>query len=85
MGRMIRLGKDGHELDAYSPKGKAKGGLVVVQRFSRHESCQARRDNSLPSYKVVAPAIFGHSINVTLAYSEIEKGAVPRLAAEHWP
>ena len=77
---MIRLkAKDGHELDAYlaEPKGKPKGGLVVVQEIfgvTNHIKRVADRFAS-EGYKVVAPAMFDRvERNVALDYSEIEKG-----------
>ena len=80
MGKMIKLkAKDGHELDAYlaEPKGKAKGGIVVVQEiFGVTNHIKRVADQfAAKGYKVVAPAMFDRvERNVTLAYSEIEKG-----------
>jgi carboxymethylenebutenolidase len=80
MGNMIRLkAKDGHELDAYvaEPKGKAKSGLVVVQEIFGVTNHIKRVADQFASYgyKVVAPAMFDRvERNVTLGYSEIEKG-----------
>jgi len=77
---MIRLtAKDGHELDAYlaEPKGKPKGGLVVVQEiFGVTKHIKRVADQyAARGYKVVAPAMFDRvERNVTLDYSEIEKG-----------
>ena len=80
MGKMIRLkAKDGHELDAYlvEPGGKAKGGVVVVQEIfgvTNHIKRVADRF-AAKRYKVVAPAMFDRvERNVTLEYSEIDKG-----------
>jgi carboxymethylenebutenolidase len=80
MGTMIRLkAKDGHELDAYvaEAKGKAKGGVVVVQEIfgvTNHVKRVADRF-AAEGYKVVAPAMFDRvERGVTLDYSEIEKG-----------
>ena len=80
MGKMIRLtAKDGHELGAYvvEPKGKAKGGVVVVQEIfgvTKHIERVADRF-AAEGYKVVAPAMFDRvERSVTLEYSEIEKG-----------
>jgi carboxymethylenebutenolidase len=77
---MIRLkAKDGHELDAYlaAPKGKPKGGLVVVQEiFGVTNHIKRVADQfAARGYKVVAPAMFDRvERKVTLDYSEIEKG-----------
>jgi carboxymethylenebutenolidase len=77
---MIRLkAKDGHELDAYlaEPKGKPKGGLVVVQEIfgvTNHIKRVADRF-AAEGYKVVAPAMFDRvERDVALDYSEIGKG-----------
>ena len=80
MGKMIRLtGKDGHELDAYvaEPTGPAKGGIVVVQEIFGVTNHIKRVADTFASYgyRVVAPAMFDRvERNVTLAYSEIDKG-----------
>ena len=80
MGKMIRLkAEDGHEVDAYvaEPKGKAKGGIVVVQEIFGVTNHIKRVADQFAShgYRVVAPAMFDRvERNVTLAYSEIEKG-----------
>jgi carboxymethylenebutenolidase len=80
MGKMIRLkAKDGHELDAYlaEPKGKAKGGIVVVQEiFGVTNHIERVADQfAAQGYTVVAPAMFDRvERGVTLEYSEIEKG-----------
>jgi carboxymethylenebutenolidase len=80
MGQMIRLkAKDGHELDAYlaEPKGKAKGGIVVVQEiFGVTNHIKRVADQfAAQGYRVVAPAMFDRvESGVTLEYSEIEKG-----------
>jgi carboxymethylenebutenolidase len=80
MGKMIKLkAKDGHELGAYvvEPKGKARGGVVVVQEIfgvTKHIERVADRFAE-KGYKVVAPAMFDRvERNVTIDYSEIEKG-----------
>jgi carboxymethylenebutenolidase len=80
MSKMIRLkAKDGHELDAYlaEPKGKPKGGLVVVQEIfgvTNHIKRVADRF-AAEGYKVVAPAMFDRvERDVALDYSEIGKG-----------
>jgi len=80
MGTTIKLkAKDGHELDAYlvQPQGSAKGGVVVVQEiFGVTEHIKRVADQfASHGYRVVAPAMFDRvERNVTLAYSEIEKG-----------
>jgi carboxymethylenebutenolidase len=87
---MIRLkAKDGHELDAYlaEPKGKPKGGLVVVQEiFGVTNHIKRVADQyAARGYKVVAPAMFDRvERNVTLDYSEIEKGRELMRKLE-WP
>lgn len=90
MGKMIRLkAKDGHELDAYvgEPKGKARGGLVVVQEiFGVTKHIKRVADQyAAQGYKVVAPAMFDRvERNVALDYSEIEKGRAYMQQLE-WP
>jgi carboxymethylenebutenolidase len=80
MGKMIKLkAEDGHELDAYvaEPKGKAKGGIVLVQEiFGVTNHIKRVADQfAAKGYEVVAPAMFDRvERNVTLEYSEIEKG-----------
>lgn len=80
MGKMILLkAKDGHELDAYlaQAKGQAKGGIVVVQEIFGVTNHIKRVADQFAShgYRVIAPAMFDRvERNVTLAYSEIEKG-----------
>ena len=80
MGTMTKLkAKDGHELDAYlaQAKGHVKGGIVVVQEIFGVTNHIKRVADQFAShgYKVVAPAMFDRAErNVTLAYSEIEKG-----------
>jgi carboxymethylenebutenolidase len=90
MGKMIKLkAKDGHELDAYlaEPKGKAKGGIVVVQEiFGVTNHIKRVADQfAAKGYKVVAPAMFDRvERNVTLEYSEIEKGRA-YMQRLQWP
>ncbi|HVJ30126.1 MAG TPA: dienelactone hydrolase family protein [Gammaproteobacteria bacterium] len=90
MGTMIKLkAKDGHELDAYlaAPKGRAKGGIVVVQEiFGVTNHIERVADQfAANGYKVVAPAMFDRvERNVTLAYSEIDKGREYMRRLE-WP
>jgi carboxymethylenebutenolidase len=80
MGKMIRLkAKDGHELDAYlaEPRGKPKGGVVIVQEiFGVTNHIKRVADQyAARGYKVVAPAMFDRvERNVALDYSDIEKG-----------
>ena len=80
MGTMTKLkAKDGHELDAYhaQPKGQASGGIVVVQEiFGVTNHIKRVADQfAAKGYKVIAPAMFDRvERNVTLAYSEIDKG-----------
>jgi carboxymethylenebutenolidase len=80
MGQVIRLAaEDTHELDAYvvEPKGKAKGGVVVVQEiFGVTGHIKRVADQyAAKGYKVVAPAMFDRvERGVELAYTEIEKG-----------
>ncbi|HEY3516825.1 MAG TPA: dienelactone hydrolase family protein [Gammaproteobacteria bacterium] len=87
---MIRLkANNGHELDAYlaEPQGKAKGGIVVVQEiFGVTNHIKRIADQFAASgYKVVAPAMFDRvERNVTLAYSEIDKGREYMRRLE-WP
>jgi carboxymethylenebutenolidase len=90
MGKMIRLkAKDGHELDAYfaEPNGKPKGGLVIVQEiFGVTNHIKRIADQyAARGYEVVAPAMFDRvERNVTLDYSEIEKGREYMRKLE-WP
>ena len=90
MRKMVRLkAKDGHELDAYlaEPKGKPKGGLVVVQEiFGVTNHIKRVADQyAARGYKVVAPAMFDRvERNVTLDYSEIEKGR-EHMRKLQWP
>ena len=85
MGKMIRLkAKDGHELDAYvaEPKGKAKGGIVVVQEiFGVTNHIKRVADQyAAQGYKAIAPAMFDRvERNVTLDYSRDREG--PRVHA----
>src|SRR4029453_18991581 len=82
MGTMVRLkAKDGHALDAYlaEPKEQANGGIVVVQEIFGVTNHIKRVADQFAShgYRVIAPAMFDRvERNVTLAYSEIEKGRV---------
>jgi carboxymethylenebutenolidase len=90
MGNNVRLkAADGHELDAYvaEPKGKAEGGLVVVQEIfgvTGHIRRVAEQYAG-QGYKTIAPAMFDRvQRNVELDYKEIETGRalMQKLA---WP
>ena len=90
MGKMIRLtAKDGHELDAYvaEPKGEARGGIVVVQEiFGVTNHIKRVADQyAAKGYKAVAPAMFDRvERNLTLEYSEIQKG-IGYMQQLKWP
>jgi len=90
MGKMIRLtAADGHELDAYvaEPKGKAKGGIVVVQEiFGVSDHIKRVADQyAAQGYKAVAPAMFDRvKRGITLPYSEIQQGLAYMRQLE-WP
>jgi carboxymethylenebutenolidase len=90
MGKMIRLrAKDGHELDAYvaEPKGKAKGGIVVVQEiFGVTNHIKRVADQyAARGYKAVAPAMFDRiQRNLTLEYSDVQKG-IEYMQQLKWP
>lgn len=90
MGKMIRLeAKDGHELDAYvaEPKGKAKGGVVVVQEvFGVTGHIKRVADQyAAQGYTAVAPAMFDRiERNLTLDYSEVQKG-LEYMRRLEWP
>jgi carboxymethylenebutenolidase len=87
---MIRLkASDGHQLDAYvaEPKGKAKGGIVVVQEiFGVSEHIKRVADQyAAQGYKAVAPAMFDRiKRGITLPYSEIQQGVAYMLQLK-WP
>ena len=81
MGKMIRLkAKDGHELDAYvaEPKGKPKGGIVVVQEIFGVTDHIKRVADQYAARRVQSrsrpPCSIASSATSTLDYSEIEKG-----------
>ena len=80
MGKMIKLeAKDGHTLDAYvaEPKGKPKGGLVVVQEiFGVTDHVKRVADQyAAEGYKAIAPAMFDRiEPGIELPYSDIEQG-----------
>ena len=80
---------DGHELDAYvaEPKGKAMGGIVVVQEiFGVTGHIRRVADQyAAQNYKVIAPAMFDRvQRNVELDYKDIEKGRAYMLELK-WP
>ncbi len=90
MGSTIRLkASDGHELDAYvaEPKGRAKGGVVIVQEIfgvTGHIRRVAEQ-YAAQGYKTVAPAMFDRvQRNVELDYKDIEKGRALMLELK-WP
>lgn len=80
MGKMIRLkARDGHELDAYlaEPKGKPRGGLVVVQEiFGVTDHIKRIADRyAAEGYRAIAPAMFDRiKRGITLPYTDIEQG-----------
>ena len=80
MGKMIRLkARDGHELDAYlaEPKGKPRGGVVVVQEiFGVTDHIKRVADQyAAEGYRAIAPAMFDRiKPGITLPYSDIEQG-----------
>ena len=90
MGKMVRLtAADGHELDAYvaEPKGKAKGGIVVVQEiFGVTKHIQRVADQyAAQGYKAVAPAMFDRiQRGIELDYSEIQQG-IAYMQQLKWP
>jgi carboxymethylenebutenolidase len=77
---MIRLeAKDGHELDAYiaEPKGKPRGGIVVVQEiFGVTDHIKRVADRYAgEGYRAIAPAMFDRiERGITLPYTGIEQG-----------
>jgi carboxymethylenebutenolidase len=90
MASTIRLkASDGHELDAYvaEPKGKAMGGIVVVQEiFGVTGHIRRVADQyAAQGYKAIAPAMFDRvQRNVELDYKDIEKGRALMLELK-WP
>jgi carboxymethylenebutenolidase len=90
MGTMIRLtAADGHALDAYlaEPKGKAKGGIVVVQEiFGVTDHVKRIADQyAAEGYKAVAPAMFDRiERNLTVPYTDIQKG-LEYMRRLEWP
>src|SRR5258706_15128806 len=90
MGKMVRLkAADGHELDAYvaEPKGKPKGGIVVVQEiFGVTNHVKRVADQyAAEGYKAIAPAMFDRiERGVTLDYKEIQHG-IAYMQQLKWP
>ena len=80
MGKMIRLkAADGHELDAYlaEPKGKPRGGVVVVQEiFGVTDHIKRIADKfAAEGYRAIAPAMFDRiERGITLPYTDVEQG-----------
>ena len=82
MGKMIELtASDGHKLSAYraDPKGKPRGGLVVIQEiFGVNSHIQQVADGyAADGYLAIAPALFDRvQKNIELGYSpeDIAKG-----------
>src|SRR4051812_33012304 len=90
MGKTVRLKTaDGHELDAYvaEPKGKAKGGIVVVQEiFGVTNHVQRVADQyAAAGYRAIAPAMFDRiKRGITLEYTDIQQGIAYMLQLK-WP
>jgi carboxymethylenebutenolidase len=90
MGKMIKLkAKDGHELDAYlaEPKGKPRGGIVVVQEiFGVNDHIKRVADQyAAEGYRAVAPAMFDRiKPGITLPYSDIQQG-IAYMQQLKWP
>ncbi len=90
MGKMIRLeAADGHALDAYvaEPKGKPKGGVVVIQEIFgvtshvKHVADQYAAEG----FKAIAPAMFDRiKRGITLGYTEIQQG-IAYMQQLKWP
>jgi len=87
---MIRLqARDGHELDAYlaEPKGKPRGGIVVVQEiFGVTDHIKRVADQyAAEGYRAIAPAMFDRiKRGITLPYTDIEQGRAYMQQLE-WP
>jgi carboxymethylenebutenolidase len=80
---------DGHELDAYlaEAKGKAKGGVVIVQEiFGVTGHIRRVADQyAAQGYKTIAPAMFDRvKRNVELDYKDVEKGRALMMELK-WP
>ncbi len=90
MAKMIRLrAADGHELDAYvaEPKGKPKGGIVVVQEiFGVTNHVKRVADQyAAEGYKAIAPAMFDRiKPGITLDYTEVQQG-IAYMQQLKWP
>jgi carboxymethylenebutenolidase len=82
MGETVRLkANDGHELGAYRarPKGKPRGGLVVIQEiFGVNDHIRRVADGYAEAgYSVIAPALFdrvGHDIQLGYEDGDIQRG-----------
>jgi carboxymethylenebutenolidase len=87
---MFRLkAKDGHELDAYvaEPKGKPRGGIVVVQEiFGVTDHVKRIADQyAAEGYRAIAPAMFDRiERGITLPYSDIQQG-IAYMQQLKWP
>jgi carboxymethylenebutenolidase len=87
---MIRLkAKDGHELDAYlaEPKGKPRGGIVVVQEiFGVNDHIKRVADQyAAEGYRAIAPAMFDRiKRGITLPYSDVQQG-IAYMQQLKWP
>jgi carboxymethylenebutenolidase len=90
MGKMVRLkAADGHELDAYlaEPKGKAKGGIVVVQEvFGVTDHVKRVADQyAAQGYRAIAPAMFDRiARNLTVPYTDVQRG-LEHMRKLKWP
>jgi carboxymethylenebutenolidase len=90
MGKLVRLtAADGHELDAYlaEPKGKAKGGVVVVQEiFGVTDHVKRIADQyASQGYVAIAPAMFDRiARNLTVPYTDIQTG-LEHMRKLEWP
>ena len=87
---MIRLkAKDGHELDAYlaEPKGKPRGGIVVVQEvFGINDHIKRVADQyAAEGYHAIAPAMFDRiERGITVPYSDVKQG-IAYMQKLEWP
>jgi len=90
VGKTITLkAKDGHELDAYlaEPKGKPRGGIVVVQEiFGVNDHIKRVADQyAAEGYRAIAPAMFDRiKRGITLPYSDIQQG-IAYMQQLKWP
>lgn len=87
---MVRLtAADGHELDAYvaEPKGKARGGVVVVQEiFGVTGHIKRVADQyAAEGFRAIAPAMFDRiKPGITLDYKDIQQG-ISYMQQLQWP